>query len=88
VVQILGQSNKLCSNTQAVVVHSTCGAGGAGCSLQINRKADPIASWAVVANVESIVGIRGPKSLNRKKKKKKKTKKKHFRSKFGKFKYN
>jgi hypothetical protein len=40
--------------------------------LQINRKADPIASWAVVANVEPIVGIRCSKSLEKTNKQKKK----------------
>jgi hypothetical protein len=65
VVQILGQSNKQCSNTQAVAVHSTCGAGGSGCSLLINSRADPIASRSVVAHVHSIIGIRWPKNLKK-----------------------
>jgi hypothetical protein len=65
VVQILGQSNKQCSNTQAVAVHSTCGAGGSGCSLLINSRADPVASWSVITNVHSIIGIRWPKNLNK-----------------------
>jgi hypothetical protein len=75
VTNLKAKSHQLRSSAQAVVVYSTCGAGGSGSSLQINRKADPIASWAVVANVEPIVGIRCSKSLE-------KTNKQNLSSKF------
>jgi hypothetical protein len=75
VTNLRAKSHQLRSSAQAVVVYSTCGAGGSGSSLQINRKADPIASWAVVANVEPIVGIRCSKSLE-------KTNKQNLSSKF------
>ena len=64
-INLRANSTGLCSSTQAVAVYSTCGAGGTGSSLLINRKGDPIASWSVVTNVEPVIGIGRPKNLNK-----------------------
>ena len=54
----------LCNHSaQTVVVYSSGGAGGPGRSLSVKRRADPIAGWSVVANVNSSVGIRWTKNL-------------------------
>jgi hypothetical protein len=53
------------SNTQSTAVCGSCGAGGTGRPLRINGRTDPIASWAVVANVEPIIGKLWSKNLNK-----------------------